>query len=115
MLLRGRENVKGEKKESSHGGKGAFIVRTHFEKEFESSLSYIREIILKPDSSVGIHRHEGDEELYYIASGKGVMIVDGEEQNVKPGDVVLTKSGSSHGLRNTDEEDMIFFVACAKI
>ena len=115
MLRHGRDNIEGKKEENCHGGKGVYTVRTHFEKEFDSNISYIREIILKAGSSVGIHKHEGDKEIYYFVSGKGVMTVDGEEQEVKPGDVVLTKSGSSHGLENSNEEDMIFFVICAKV
>lgn len=115
MLLRGRANLKGSTEANSHGGKGVYTVRTHFEKEFDSSMSYIREIVLKAGSSVGVHKHDGDEEIYYFVSGKGVMTVDDQEREVEPGDVVLTKTGSSHGLRNSAEEDMIFFVVCAKV
>ena len=74
---------------------------------------YVRDFTLLPGSSIGEHPHLGDDEIYFIISGTGVMVVDGEEQDVGPGAVVLTLSGSSHGLRNTGQEDLRMFVACA--
>ena len=90
-------------------------MRTLLEQEFESGLAYVRELVLRGHSSIGIHAHEGDEEIYYVVSGRGCMIVDDEKSPVKPGDVVLTLSGSSHGLVNESEEDLKIFVACARL
>ena len=115
MIRRGHDNVGEIRGEGSHGGEGTYFLRTLMQKEFDSPISYIREIVLPSGSSVGIHKHEGDEELYYIVSGKGVMTVDNEQQPVRSGDVVLTKSGSSHGLRNSGDQDLKFFVVCARL
>jgi quercetin dioxygenase-like cupin family protein len=103
MIFNGPSTIAGQKGEGSHGGKGKYFVRTLFTKEFE------------PGSSIGIHEHEGDEEIYYVISGSGVMIVDGERRNVSQGDIVLTKSGSSHGLENGNDGELKIFVACAKL
>jgi oxalate decarboxylase/phosphoglucose isomerase-like protein (cupin superfamily) len=81
MIFNGPSTIAGQKGEGSHGGKGKYFVRTLFTKEFESSLSYVRELVLEPGSSIGIHEHEGDEEIYYVISGSGVMIVDGNIAN----------------------------------
>ncbi len=115
MILRGHHNIEEQLGDSSHGGSGKFAVRTLLEEEFQSNLAYVRELVLKPNSSIGIHEHQGDEEIYYIVSGQGLMTVDNEKRNVKPGDVILTKSGSSHGLLNEGNEDLKIFVACAKL
>jgi len=115
MIKRGHDNVREISGEGSHGGEGTYFLRTLLQEEFASSIAYIREIVLPPGSSVGIHKHEGDEELYYIVSGQGIMSVDAEQQPVCAGDVVLTKSGSSHGLKNTGEQDLKFFVVCARL
>ena len=115
MILKGRKNVKAEKMRNSHGGEGGCLVRTLMTEEFSSSLAYIREIDLEPGASIGIHKHAGDEEIYYIVSGSGTIIVDDEKQKVHSGDVVLTKSGSSHGLINDSRQNLKFFVACAKV
>ena len=114
MVIKGSWNVEGQQGAGSHGGTGNYFVRTLLTDEFESSMKYIRDLLLEPGSSIGIHAHSGDEEIYYIISGTGMMQVDGEEKKVQAGDVVLTKSGSSHGLRNDSTEDLRIFVACAR-
>jgi len=115
MILRGPENVEAVKMSESHGGEGDCLVRTLLTEEFSSSLSYIREIILEPGASIGLHEHNGDEEIYYIISGTGTMIIDEEEQCVKTGDVTLTKSGSRHGLKNDSDTPLKLFVACVHL
>lgn len=113
MIFNGPSTIAGQIAENSHGGKGKYFVRTLFTKEFDSSLKYVRELVLAPCSSIGIHEHVGDEEIYYIISGSGIMTVDNESREVGKGDIVLTKSGSSHGLENTGAEELKIFVACA--
>jgi len=115
MIIKGRKNVEAVTMRNSHGGEGECLVRTLMTAEFSSSLAYIREIDLEPGASIGMHKHEDDEEIYYIVAGHGTMLVDGEKQPVSAGDVVLTKSGSSHGLINDSRQKLKFFVACAKI
>ena len=115
MILRGHDNVEARRGEGIHKGVGEFGVRTLLEEEFESSLAYVRELVLKAGSSVGIHEHQGDEEIYYIASGQGLMMVDDEKHQVKSGDAILTRSGSCHGLLNEGDEDLKIFVVCAKL
>ena len=115
MIIQGRDTIENEKLENSHGGKGKYEVRTLFDSGFDSSMSYIREVVLHSGSTIGIHPHEGDEEIYYVISGEGEMIVDDETRPVKPGDTVLTKSGSRHGLINTSNQDLKIFVVCARV
>jgi len=115
MILKGPKNINGERGKNSHGGEGEYFVRTLLTNEFESSLKYVRELVLEPGSSIGVHKHEGDEELYYVICGKGVMIVDDEEKLVDEGDVVLTKSGSCHGLKNNTSDRLKIFVVCAAV
>lgn len=113
MIIRGPKNVKMEELQNSHGGKGAYRVRTLMTTEFSSPMKYIRELRLDPGSSIGIHPHVGDEEIYYVISGSGTMTVNDEAVQISAGDAVLTKSGSRHGLENTSFEELVIFVACA--
>ena len=80
-----------------------------------AALKYIRELILQPGSSIGLHAHNEDEEIYYVLSGSGIMIVDNEEKEIACGDIVLTKSGSFHGLNNHSSEILKIFVVCASL
>lgn len=113
MILGTPETVTGERAQGSHGGSGEYFVRTLLESPSDSSFRYVRDLVLDPGSSIGDHPHQGDDEVYFIISGSGVMQVDGEQHNVGPGSAVLTRSGSHHGLVNTGAVHMRICVACA--
>jgi mannose-6-phosphate isomerase-like protein (cupin superfamily) len=114
MILGTPDTVPGEWSSESHGGKGDYFVRTLLDKVPGSAFKYVRDLILYPGSTIGEHLHSGDEEVYFIVSGTGVMVVDGEKQVVSPGSAILTSSGSSHGLRNEGADDLRVFVVCAE-
>ena len=89
-------------------------MRTLLDNVPGSAFKYMRDLTLYPGSSIGEHPHAGDEEVYFVISGSGVMVVDGEERIAGPGSVTLTQSGSQHGLRNEGTEPLRIFVVCAK-
>ncbi len=116
MLLRGPRNRETFENHGVHGGDGLAVARRLFTKEdFGSSLFFFNESTLQPGSSYGDHPHEGDEEVYYFVEGRGLMQVDGEEQEVGPGDAVLTRSGSHHSLRNVGGGPLKVLVIGAKL
>ena len=53
------------------------------------------------------------EEIYFIMSGEGEMIVDDETRHVVPGDAIWLPTGSRHGLSNTGNEDCVILVVAA--
>jgi mannose-6-phosphate isomerase-like protein (cupin superfamily) len=55
-----------------------------------------------------------DEELYFIVSGEGIMVVDGEERRGGPGSAILVLSGGSLGIRNESTQDLQLSVVCAQ-
>lgn len=79
-----------------------------------SAFKHVRDLILYLGSSIGEHLHSGDEEISFVISGTGIMVVDGEECAIGPGSAVLTRSGSHHGLRNESAEDLRIVVVCAR-
>ncbi len=83
-----------------HGGEGTIKFRRILEKEFNAKISFLDYTILPPGTSIGFHQHVHNEEVYIILKGKGLMAVDAEETEVGEGDVILTPSQSSHGLKN---------------
>ncbi len=114
MILGEPETIPGELGSESHGGKGKYFVRTLLDNVPGSAFKYMRDLTLYPGSSIGDHPHSGDEEVYFVISGTGVMVIDGEERVVGPGSATLTPSGSHHGLRNEGTEHLRIFVVCAE-
>jgi mannose-6-phosphate isomerase-like protein (cupin superfamily) len=56
------------------------------------------------------HSHPNGEEVIYIISGSGRVLVSGEVEPVAPGTCVLFPQGAVHMLHNTGSEEMK--VAC---
>jgi mannose-6-phosphate isomerase-like protein (cupin superfamily) len=107
------ETVAGEHSDGYHGGKGAIFRRTLFDGVPGSVFKYVRDITVPPGSVIGEHPHLDDEEVYFIISGTGILVVDGKEREVGPGSAILTLSGSVHGIRNDGTEEVRMFVVCA--
>lgn len=71
-------------------------------------------IELEPGASIGLHRHDTDEEVYAIVSGRGIYSYDGGECEARAGDIFTTKKGMSHALKNIGSEPLIFFAVVAE-
>jgi mannose-6-phosphate isomerase-like protein (cupin superfamily) len=94
-----------------HAGKGSINFREVFrESDFKSSLQYLHETSVMPNSTIGYHKHSGDEEIYFIVEGSGIMTVDGQRRKVSSGDAIITHSGSSHGLSNNSNRELKILV-----
>jgi mannose-6-phosphate isomerase-like protein (cupin superfamily) len=68
-----------------------------------------RKRALKPGSGIGYHEQKEDE-IYYVLSGRGVMTIDDKSFEVTPGTAVLTRPGSSHGLKQAGPDDLVILI-----
>ncbi len=80
----------------------------------DHALLFVHDDIVPPGVSIGEHRHEGTEEIYYVLEGHGTLIMDHQQSPVGPGDVSLVKSGHSHGIINTGQADLRLIVVGLK-
>ena len=55
------------------------------------------------------HKHEGEDQIYIIKSGRGRMRIDDEEQEVVPGGLVYIPSGSTHALTPLGDEPVVLY------
>lgn len=113
MILFRSEKTSQQSKDC-HNGQGTLWCTEMFGdyNKKENGFKFIHDNTLEPGASIGEHEHKGDEEIYVILTGRGVMKVDGVPQNVGPGDICLTRSGHSHDLTNSMESPMHFLVIC---
>ncbi|SDB18819.1 sugar phosphate nucleotidyltransferase [Butyrivibrio sp. INlla16] len=63
-------------------------------------------VTLNPGHSMNYHSHERRDEVWSIVRGVGKTIIDGEEQTVRPGDVVNMKAGQKHTIKNDSNEEL---------
>jgi mannose-6-phosphate isomerase-like protein (cupin superfamily) len=92
----------------THNGGGMTIGYSFFSKVPKLSLVF-RKRALHAGSGIGYHVQTEDE-IYYVLSGKGEMTADGKTFEVTPGTAVLTRTGSSHGLKQAGNEDLVILI-----
>jgi mannose-6-phosphate isomerase-like protein (cupin superfamily) len=89
----------------THNGGGDTVGYSFFAKVPKLALVF-RKRALKPGSGIGYHEQKEDE-IYYVLSGRGLMTIDGKSFDVGPGTAVLTRPGSSHGLKQVGADDLV--------
>jgi len=93
----------------THNGGGQTVGYSFFAKAPKMPFVF-RKRAMKPGSGIGYHEQKEDE-VYYILSGKGVMTLDDKPVEVGPGTAILTRPGSSHGLKQAGNEDLVLVIA----
>ena len=93
----------------THNGGGQTIGYSFFDKTPGMHFVF-RKRVLKPGAGIGYHEQHEDE-VYYVLSGRGVMALDDKPITVEPGTAILTRPGSSHGLKQTGDQDLVILIA----
>ncbi|WGL15882.1 cupin domain-containing protein [Microbulbifer bruguierae] len=95
-----------------HKGGGETTAFPFFAGASDMELVF-RKRILHPGAAIGYHEQHKDE-IYYVISGTGELTMNGEKSEVGPGTAILTRPGSSHGLRQVGSEDLVIFIVYGK-
>ncbi len=86
-------------------------IRRYFTGETAATKDLlVAAVVVKPGMAVHkAHRH-AEEEYLYIAEGTGTWSVNGKESPLKKGDVLYAEPWAFHGLTNTGDQPLTFFV-----
>jgi uncharacterized cupin superfamily protein len=84
-------------------------------QDFQGNWGCVEFVAVPAGSSIPVHRHDLDEEIYFIFEGEGILTVDGEEVRVGPGALAACRQGSSHGLDNTSEREIRLIVVAIPV
>ena len=94
-----------------YGGNGTIEVSRLFRKEGLLAPILLAVYRIPPGASEGVHNHlHGDDnlgaldEIYYVVSGRGDMIIDGRRVPVTTGECVFVPPGVPHGIENTSTD-----------
>ncbi len=101
-----------EVRERMRDGAGSTEILHIIKKEdTKGHLRLFAKVRLRKGCSIGLHAHEGEDEVFYILSGKGKANDSGKEYDVGPGDAIVTGNGASHSIANTGDEPLEFMAA----
>ena len=110
VIQRDKEVAKDEP--GPHDGGGPSTGYVFFEKVPDLKFSF-RKRVLHRGGAIGYHLQTTDE-VYYIIDGSGKMTINGDEFPVTSGDAVLTRGGSSHGLKQMGAGDLTIVISFQK-
>ena len=82
----------------SHSGFAA--VKMDKNNLFESERMFCDVYCLEPGQAQRVHVHAASDKVYYVIDGAPTFEVDGERQEVGPGNAVWAPAGSDHGVTN---------------
>ena len=115
-MIRNFLSCESETDQNSHGGVGEIEIQKVFRRaDFEGGWDFALRVVMPPNSSMGVHQHGQDEEMYIILKGEGLMTIEGREQRVSSGDMILNKPGGTHGLLNNSDAQIELLIIQASI
>lgn len=107
-----KEDLKTWDRENVAGGSGVLAGKfshTRNDAPEDWAIKEIGWMTLEPGSSIGMHKHEINEDTYIIVSGEGEFTdTAGNVTPVKAGDITIARKGDSHALKNTGNTPLVF-------
>ena len=107
------DNIPKEKVENMRGGLGAVYLQKLTPTPEHTKMYAL--ITIPSGASIGVHTHTDDEEVITCIKGNGKLIIDGKENEFKPFDISLCKSGRNHSVLNDSEDDLVLLAVVNKI
>jgi len=79
---------------------------------FETKRLNLTHVRIHPGETIPRHTHLDEDQVYFVVTGTGVVVLDGERTAVSAGSSVLIPIGTEHEFTNTGSVplDYVFFV-----
>ena len=99
-------------------GDNGILRDTYFLIDPESSPSKnlkLGNTIIYPEGTTTGHSHDDMEEVYYVVSGSGIMVVGEDEYQIKPGDSLYVPPGEFHTTRQVGNLPLVLVWVTCKV
>jgi len=61
---------------------------------------------IPPNSDIGMETHQDNDQVLYLVDGEGKVILNGQEEPFKKGDIVLVRAGTEHNFETVGTTPM---------
>ncbi len=78
-------------------------------------MLYVAYAMLQEGKSYEAHAHGDHEEVYYIISGTGSIMINGENRMIRDGDAIYIAPGDTHSITNTGKDFLIFLAFSSQV
>lgn len=76
----------------------------------EEKINLIEDITIVSKGEIPCHSHDFTDEIFYMISNSAMMIVNNEEFEVNPGDMIYVNKNEDHGFRNDSDKEFKMIV-----
>jgi mannose-6-phosphate isomerase-like protein (cupin superfamily) len=107
-MIRRKDECECSVRDEMRGGAGSVRIEKLWdpETELKANNRLFAKLLLEPGSSIGFHRHVGEEEVFFVIQGTAEADDDGETVILHPGDTILTGDGAGHSIKSVGEEPL---------
>jgi quercetin dioxygenase-like cupin family protein len=67
----------------------------------------------EPGQEHRLHAHSGMDKVYQVLTGRGVFLLDGREEPMEAGTMLIAPEGVPHGIRNNGTERLVVLAILA--
>lgn len=107
-MIRRHGTGKVEVREQMRGGAGSVTIEHLWQPdEVTAKTRLFARLTLAPGAGIGFHEHAGEDEVYVILSGSGVVTEGGTRTSVTVGDTILTGNGAGHAIEAVGAEPLV--------
>ena len=104
-----------EVRDRMRGGPGSVTLKHYFDKsEITAKTRLCARLIIPSGAGIGPHTHEGEDEVYIVTRGTGILDDGKSKSRISAGDSILTGNGGTHAVTNDgpDDLEMIAVIMC---
>jgi mannose-6-phosphate isomerase-like protein (cupin superfamily) len=80
---------------------------------FQSERMLVGLNAFEPGQEHRLHAHSGMDKLYHVLAGRGVFLLQGREEPMEAGMMLIAPDGVPHGVRNTGSERLLVLAVLA--
>ncbi|MCK5843979.1 MAG: cupin domain-containing protein [Victivallales bacterium] len=115
-MIRRKDECECSVREQMRGGEGEVQIKKLWdpETELKANNRLFAKLVLNPGSSIGFHRHDNEEEVFFVIRGAAEADDDGNTVTLNPGDTILTGNGSGHSIKSVGSEplELLAVISC---
>jgi mannose-6-phosphate isomerase-like protein (cupin superfamily) len=80
---------------------------------FQSDRILVGLNAFEPGQEHRLHGHAGMDKVYYVLAGSGLFLLEGREEPMAAGMMLIAPEGVLHGIRNTGTERLLVMAILA--
>jgi len=80
---------------------------------FQSERLLVGLNCFKPGQEHKLHAHQGMDKVYHVVKGHGRFLLEGREEPMEPGNMLIAPEGVPHGIRNDSGADLVIVAILA--